>query len=277
MFKKMVFSVIFIFLIATNCYAENKEQAKLKIQLVRNATMKITYAAHTFLTDPMLSPKGAIDSFAGVERNPTVELSMSTEEILAGVESVLVTHVHPDHFDMAAANAIKKEMPLFCQPSDEANIKKAGFTSVVSVENAYQWNGITIARTGGKHGYGVALTYMGEVSGFVLSAKGMPTVYWVGDSVWCDEVKNVIKQYQPDIIITHSGGAKNPKLGYIVMDDLQTIEVLKAASKAKVVAIHTESLDHCVITRSALEQAAKKANIPAGRLIIPRDAETVSF
>ena len=35
----------------------------MKIQLIRNATMKITYAGRTFLTDPMLAPKDEIDPF----------------------------------------------------------------------------------------------------------------------------------------------------------------------------------------------------------------------
>jgi len=46
----------------------------MKIQLIRNATMKLTYAGKTILTDPMLSAKNAYDPFAGVARNPTVEL-----------------------------------------------------------------------------------------------------------------------------------------------------------------------------------------------------------
>ena len=46
----------------------------MKLQLIRNATMRLNYAGQTILTDPMLSPKDTIDSWAGVARNPTVEL-----------------------------------------------------------------------------------------------------------------------------------------------------------------------------------------------------------
>ena len=45
----------------------------MKIQLIRNATMKITYAGRTILSDPMLAPKGDFKSFAGIARNPTIE------------------------------------------------------------------------------------------------------------------------------------------------------------------------------------------------------------
>ena len=99
----------------------------MEIQLIRNATMKITYAGRTILTDPMLSPKDAIRSFAGIAKNPTVELPFQTEDIVTDVESVVVTHVHPDHFDKAASEALPKTIPVFCQPGDEAKLAEGGF------------------------------------------------------------------------------------------------------------------------------------------------------
>ncbi len=38
--------------VVTGCEEENVKKESLKIQLIRNATMKITYAGRTFLTDP---------------------------------------------------------------------------------------------------------------------------------------------------------------------------------------------------------------------------------
>jgi len=257
--------------------AKKEGDKKMKIQLIRNATMKITYAGKTILADPMLSPKGAMDPFAGIARNPTVELPSGTEEILAGVDGVLVTHSHPDHFDKTAGDIISKELPIICQPEDEAKFKKEGFKTVISVGGVHTWNGITITRTGGSHGSGKILEMMGKVSGFVLQAAGEPAVYWIGDSIWCEEVESAIKKYDPDIIITHSGGANIPRFDPILMDAAQTIGVVKASSKARVAAIHMESLDHCVVTRKGLREAADKEGIPASRLIIPNDGETISF
>ena len=97
----------------------------MEIQLIRNATMKITYAGKTFLTDPMLSPKDEFHPFAGKARNPTVELPLTNDEILEGIESVLVTHTHPDHFDPAAGKTLPKELPVFCQPGDKAQLAEA--------------------------------------------------------------------------------------------------------------------------------------------------------
>ncbi|MCP4147085.1 MAG: MBL fold metallo-hydrolase, partial [bacterium] len=210
----------------------------MKIQLIRNATMKITYKGKTILTDPMLSPKGAIEPFAGIARNPTVELPFRTEEITNDVDSVIVSHNHQDHFDKAPSTALPKVTPLFCQPGDEEAMKEAGFNNALTIETSHIWEGITITRVGGQHGKGQIRQMMGNVSGFLLQAEGEPTVYWVGDSIWCEEVKNTIKKFNPGIIITHSGGAIIPGHEAIIMDAEQTITTANAAPDAVVVAIH---------------------------------------
>jgi L-ascorbate metabolism protein UlaG (beta-lactamase superfamily) len=247
----------------------------MKIQLIRNATMKITYGGRTILTDPMLAPKDDFEPFAGIARNPTIELPCQVEEIVEGVESVVVTHDHPDHFDKTASTLLSKEIPFFCQPHDEARMADAGFRNVIPVVASHAWEGITIARTDGLHGTGKIVELTGAVSGFVLQADGEPTVYWVGDSIWCEQVENTIHTFKPDIIITHSGGAEIPGYGYIIMDDEQTITTAKAAPEAVVVAVHMEALDHCRVSRKTLRKKADQEAISSSRLMIPEDGETI--
>ena len=249
----------------------------MKIQLIRNATMKITYAGRTILTDPMLAPKGDFEAFAGIARNPTIELPFQIEEIVNGIDSVLVTHDHQDHFDKTASAALPKTTTVFCQPGDEGKITGKGFQSVTPIETSYTWEGITITRTDGQHGSGKVLKFIGKVSGFVFQASGEPTVYWVGDSIWYEAVKNTIEKFKPNIIITHSGGAKIPGFETIIMDAEQTLTTLKASQDAVVVAIHLEALDHCQVNREMLRQMADAADIPASRLVIPKDGETIGF
>ena len=99
----------------------------------------------------------------------------------------------------------------------------------------------------------------------------------MGDSLWCVPVKNTIEKFQPDIIITHSGGAKIPDYEHIIMDAEQTFATLNASPEAVVVAIHMEALDHCNVSREMLRQMAVAAAIPPSRLMIPKDGETIGF
>jgi L-ascorbate metabolism protein UlaG (beta-lactamase superfamily) len=249
----------------------------MKIQLIRNATMRITYAGRTLLTDPLLAPKDAYKPFAGIARNPTIDLPFQVEEIVKGIDSVVVTHDHPDHYDKAAGAALPKMIPVFCQPGDEVRMTEDGFSNVIPVEKSHNWEGITITRTGGQHGKGKILEFIGEVSGFVFQADGEPTVYWVGDSIWCAPVENAIERFKPDIIITHSGGAKLPGFETIIMDAEQTLNTINASPEAVVVAIHMEALDHCGVSREMLRQMADSAAIPPFRLLIPEDGEIIAF
>lgn len=247
------------------------------IQLLRNATMKIRYAGKTFLTDPMLSSKGTIRSFAGIASNPTIDLPIPVNEVLAGIDHVLVSHLHPDHFDEVTAQALPRTVSLLCRTEEAASFTAAGFTSVHPIKDSHQVGTITITRIGGQHGKGKILERLGTVAGFVFKAPGQPTVYWVGDSIWCDEVEQAIKTHTPDVIITHSGGAILPGFEPIIMDVEQTFKVMQAAPQATIVAIHMESLDHCPVTRLGLREEADKRGIPAARLQIPVDGGEVTF
>jgi L-ascorbate metabolism protein UlaG (beta-lactamase superfamily) len=249
----------------------------MEIQLIRNATMKITYGGHTILTDPMLSPKGAFRSFANIAKNPTVELPFPVEDVINGVEAAVVTHYHPDHFDQAAGAALPKRVAVFCQPGDEARFVDEGFSSVTPIQRSHTWQGITITRTEGRHGSGKVLEMMGKVSGFVFQADGEPTVYWVGDSIWCEPVEQSIAEFKPDVIITHSGGAKLPDFDPIIMDAEQTLTTIHASGKAIVVAVHMEALDHCGVSREALRRLAEEKGISPNRLSIPEDGAVLSF
>jgi L-ascorbate metabolism protein UlaG (beta-lactamase superfamily) len=249
----------------------------MKIQLIRNATMKITYTGRTILTDPMLSATGAFRSFAGISANPTVDLPMTAEQILQGVEVAIISHLHPDHFDEAAASCFPKDMPVFCQPGDTIPLQEKGFTNVTAIATSCSWEGISITRTGGQHGSGKILERLGNVSGFVLKSSGEPTVYWVGDSIWCRQVAEAIEMHRPEIIISHSGGATLPGFAPIIMDSEQTLTTLGAAPNSVVVAVHMESLDHCTVSRTMLRKVADGAGIAPLRLRIPEDGETLIF
>jgi L-ascorbate metabolism protein UlaG (beta-lactamase superfamily) len=95
---------------------------------------------------------------------------------VAGAEMVIVSHLHNDHFDEVAQRLISKDLPLFCQLSDEATIAEVGFRRVTPVREEVVWEGITITRTHGTHGTGAWGDRLNPVSGFVLRAEGEPTV-----------------------------------------------------------------------------------------------------
>jgi len=216
----------------------------MQIQQIRNATLLITYSEKLIITDPYLAEKHTMPSYTGASPNPLVDLPFAPQDVIAGVEIM---------------------------------IEAKGFRNVMPVVDTINWEGITILRTPAQHGTGDVLNEMGNTSGFLLQSKNEPTVYWVGDSIWCEAVAAVIDKHQPDIIITHSCGAVWGDNVLIVMDAVQTIDVCRAVPKAVVVATHMESLDHATISRSDLRTLAEMENIKPHQLFIPDDGEILNF
>lgn len=251
-------------------------ERRMHLQLLRNATLKLNYAGRIVLIDPDFGPRHSRPSFTGRSQNPMVELPESIETILQDVELVIVSHLHQDHFDAVARQSVPKTLRLICQPGDERVIRDLGFTSVTPLTDSIDWNGIVLTRREGSHGLGPVVEKMGSVMGFSLAAEGEPSVYWAGDTVLYQPVAETIAATRPEIIVTHSCGARWDG-DLIVMDAAQTIAVCEAAPASIVVATHMEALDHATVSRQELRQAADEKGIPASRLVIPADGETLSF
>jgi L-ascorbate metabolism protein UlaG (beta-lactamase superfamily) len=249
----------------------------MKIQLIRNATLRIQYNGHIIILDPFLSPAGVLPPFAGLQPNPTVELPMSPEAVIADTEFIMLTHLHPDHFDDEAVQLLPKFLPVLCAPIDQNSVEEKGFNNVTPLADSFEWNGIHFEPTLAEHGSGEWLQKMGHVMGFFLKAPNRPSLYIASDTIWYPEVQKVITEKQPDVIVTNSGGAHFPDAPPIIMDIEQTLEVCKAAPEAKIVATHLESLDHCPVTREALRTAANEAGISDQQLFIPDDGEILDF
>jgi L-ascorbate metabolism protein UlaG (beta-lactamase superfamily) len=245
----------------------------MQLQLIRNATMKFEYAGHHFLTDPFLAAKHTRPTYAGKSPNPLVDLPCTPQEILDGMEMVIISHLHSDHFDPAAQELLPKEMPIFCQAGDKEKIAAKGFSNVTPIADSIVWEGITITRVNGQHGSGDVLQDMGNASGFILQAENEPTVFWAGDTIWTESIADTIARVQPQVIITHSCGAVWGDNVLIVMDATQTVEVCRASKNGVVVAIHMDALDHATVSRQELRAYAGENGIGADKLLIPADGE----
>lgn len=261
---------------------------KVELHQVRNATTKITYGDTTFLIDPMLAKKGAYPGFENTYRsnlrNPLVDLTESPAEIIAGVDAVIVTHTHLDHWDDAAQKALPKDIPLFAQHEEDAQlIRSQGFKNVRVLSDEAQFGGVKITKTGGQHGtdemYAVpALAKpLGEAMGVVFQAPGYKTLYLAGDTVWRKEVDQTIEKYHPEVIVLNAGKAMMTGYkGSIIMGEEDVLRASKAAKDAKIVAVHMDAINHMSLTREALRAYVGKHGIES-RVDIPEDGTSLEF
>ena len=280
--------------VATAAFADtNAPQApdashKVDLQQVRNATVKITYGDTTFLIDPMLAKKGAYPGFENTYRsnlrNPLVDLPESPDKVISGVDAVIVTHTHLDHWDDAAQKALPKDIPLFTQHEDDAQlIRSQGFKNVRVLTDEAEFGGVKITKTGGQHGtdemYAVpALAKpLGEAMGVVFQAPGYKTLYLAGDTIWRKEVDQAIEKYHPEVIVLNAGKAKMTGFeGAIIMGEEDVLRAAQTAKDAKIVAVHMDAVNHMSLSREELRNYVKKQGIES-RVDIPEDGAALEY
>jgi L-ascorbate metabolism protein UlaG (beta-lactamase superfamily) len=252
------------------------EGISMRIQLLRHATLLVTLGGKTLLVDPMLSEREAMDPIINSpndRRNPLVDLAGPCD-YLERMDAVLITHTHRDHFDDAAAAKLPKHKPIFCQPADAAKLQSLGFVEVLPIEASVEWQGIRMQRTSGQHGTGDIGAMMAPVSGYILQAQAEPSLYLAGDTIYCAEVAAALAKHQPQITVVNGGGARFTTGDPITMTAEDVVQLCRQAPATKVVVVHLEAINHCLITRDDFQAAVKQHNLQH-QVVIPDDGQTI--
>jgi L-ascorbate metabolism protein UlaG (beta-lactamase superfamily) len=216
----------------------------MKLTLVRHATLLLETSGLRILVDPMLDDANArppIEDTPDQVRNPLVGLPTPAAAVVAGIDGVIVTHLHEDHFDDTAERLLARTVPLLTQPGSLDELRGRGFAA--ASDDPEGWLGLDVARTGGQHGTGEIGAALGPVSGFVVDG-----VYIAGDTIWCDEVAQALDRHRPRAIVVNGGGARFLEGDAIVMT-AQDVEAVRDVTDASVVVVHLESINHCVERR----------------------------
>ena len=272
---------------ATNASSTTPQQT-VQVQQIRNATAKIDYAGKTFLIDPFLAKKGTYPGFEGTFnsklRNPLIELPMPVKEVLKGVDAVIVSHTHLDHWDGGDHQFIPKAIPLFAQHEADAKlIRGQGYTNVRILGENTVFEGVQLTKVGGQHGTDAMYSKkplagaLGEAMGIVFQAPRMKTVYVVGDTVWQSDVDQTLAKFKPDVIILNAGDAR--MIGYtgsIIMGKDDVLHAYQAMPNATIIATHMDAINHMTLSRKELKEHVKQHGI-RDRVRIPADGEILKF
>ena len=264
---------------------------ELTYKQIRNATGRITYAGLTLLIDPLLAPKGEYPGFElakvqsnKLKRNPLIDLPEPVEEVIKGIDAVILTHTHLDHWDPYAAKVIPKYIPIFVQhAADKKLILDAGFNDVRVVGVNTPFKGITITKTSGQHGSDsmysnpILAAFLDESMGFVLKAPGQKVVYFAGDTRWHEYVEVAIKKHNPDYIVLNTGYAEADGYdGSLIMGTDDVEYCYNFSNKAKIIAVHMDAINHCVCTREIMRKFVEEKKL-GDRVFVPNDGECIKL
>lgn len=255
----------------------------MKIQQIRNATIRIECAGKHFLVDPWFQKKGtgmiapSPDPEKAKIPSPTTELPFPVEQIMEGIDAIIVTNIHPNHFDPETAVMLDKSIPVFTANEEtKSQIEGFGYTSVtVLKDEGTNFDGVILIRTEAMHGESPDHA-AGPVCGIILQAAGEPVLYVAGDTVYYKGVERALEQYRPDVVVLNACGAELMGLGRLIMGAEDVLKVCEAAPDAAIIASHMDAVNHATVSRTGLRDFLRKHG-KDGRVSIPEDGECLEF
>ena len=178
---------------------------------------------------------------------------------LPGLDGVVLSHLHGDHFDRVAKKALDHALPVVTTPHAARRLRRWGFRESVPLETweSYELERgserVRITSVPGTHGPGVVGRLLPPVMGSVIElVHGATTalrVYITGDTLFRQELREVSERFPDlDAMVIHLGGTR--ALGILVtMDDRQGAEMTELIAPPVTIPVH---YDDYTVFRSPL-------------------------
>ncbi|MCX3064251.1 MBL fold metallo-hydrolase [Streptomyces beihaiensis] len=238
----------------------------LSVRYVGGPTSVMELGGLRLLTDPTFDGPGEYPVGSRTLAK-TAGPAVAADEI-GPTDAVLLSHdQHPDNLD-TAGRAHLADAPLVLSTASARERLGDAVTALPT------WQHVELARPGGGtlrvtavpalHGPEGSEPLVGEVTGFVLSGDGLPTVYVSGDNASLDRVRQTAARFPAiDVALLFAGAARTP----LVPDAPLTLTSADAARAAEilgarhVVPLHFEHWAHFTQDGTTLEEAFAQAGL----------------
>ena len=237
------------------------------VRVFGGPTALFEFGGLRFLTDPTFDGPGDYPLPRGVVLTKTTPSAITPAE-LGPVDVVLLSHdQHADNLDHSGRELLSA-VPLTLT-TESAAARLAG-----SVRGLAPWAAVELDRPGGGslsvtavpalHGPEGSEPFVGEVTGFVLTGEGLPTVYVSGDNASLDRVRQIADRFGPvDTAILFAGAVRGDFVdnALLTLDSGQAAEAAVILGARHVVPVHYEGWAHFTEGRDRLEKAFAAAGL----------------
>ncbi|WP_431930607.1 MBL fold metallo-hydrolase [Nonomuraea jabiensis] len=176
---------------------------------------------------------------------------------LGAVDAVLLSHdQHPDNLDRAGRDYLAS-VPLVLSTGSAAERLGASVRALPNWTSVTVGDGLRVTGVPAQHGPDGTEHLVGEVTGFVLSGDGLPTVYVSGDNASLDVVREIAGRFGPvDVALLFAGGARTPLVdGYLTLTSDDAVTAAEILGARHVVPLHFEHWAHFTQGRDTVEKA----------------------
>lgn len=242
------------------------------IRVLGGPTALIHYGGLRFLTDPTFDAPGDYPLPGGHTLTKTAP-SATTPADLGPVDVVLLSHdQHPDNLDHSG-RALLADVPVtLTTPGGATRLggTARGLAPWQSTEVPRPDGGtVTVTVTPALHGPEELGTeeveaVAGEVTGFVLTAPDLPTLYVSGDNASLTLVKEIAARFGPfDTAVLFAGAPRGSIFdgALLVLNSAQAAEATEILGARRVIPVHCDSWGHFTEGRDDVTAAFTAAGL----------------
>jgi L-ascorbate metabolism protein UlaG (beta-lactamase superfamily) len=239
----------------------------MMLTLIGGPTALLRIGGHTLLTDPTFDDPGQYSLPNRVMTKLTGPALRPDD--LGDVDAVLLSHdQHWDNLDRSGREFLPSAGAVL---STNAAAGRLDGVVGLSAWAGHEVGSLTITGVPARHGPEGCEPLLGEVTGFVISGTGVPTVYVSGDNASVEHVAQVVERTGPiDIAVLFTGAARAPQLinGPLTLTAQTAVEAARLLDPAVIVPVHAEGWAHFSETLDDLRAAFDAAGL-TDRLHVP--------
>ena len=252
----------------------NQRVPPVSATAIGGPTLLLRIGGTRILIDPTFSPPGDYESGPGRFLAKLTGPALSADQV-GEVDAVLLSHdQHVDNLDPEGRVALRRSPTVLTTPA--ASGRLGG-----NARGVRPWEFVDVPRPDGGtmrvtavpalHGPEGSEPLTGAVTGFVLTAADIPTVYVSGDNASLGRVEEIARRFPSvDIAILFAGAAKSPKLlgdACLTLSSTMAAQAAATVGAPVVVPVHYEGWSHFTEGIAELRAAFAEANL-ADRLVV---------
>ena len=255
------------------------------IQLIGGPTALLEVDGLRLVTDPTFDLPG---DYPRPNAPTLVKLAgpAVTEGEMARADAVLLSHdQHADNLDRTGRAYLAK-VPLTLTTPSGAWLTGAG----IAARGMAPWEHVDLPRAGreplrvtavpARHGPEGCEPFTGEVTGFVLTAPDLPTIYLSGDNAWLGAVEQVAARFAPVAIAVLFAGAARLVGRFdgalLTLDSELSAQAARVLGARFVVPVHYTGWQHFTEGGADLRAAFDRADL-ADRLVLLAPGEAAEL
>lgn len=275
----------------------------VRIQAVGGPTAILEVGGLRLLTDPTFDPPGDYPRPDGPTLVKLASPALGPDD-LGRVDAVLLSHdQHADNLDRSGRAYLARVPVTLTTPSGSARLTRdwaaagpAGNGQPAEpdgqprAQGLAPWDQVDLPRPDGgtlrvtavpaRHGPEGCEPVSGEVTGFVLTAADLPTIYVSGDNAWLGAVEQVAERFGPvGVAVLFTGAARFPDRfdgALLTLDSAGAAAAARILGAEAVVPVHYTGWRHFTEDGAELRVAFEQAGL-AGRLVLLAPGESAAL